>query len=199
MDRRDGRDRQKTSVWDHIHRQRQSDVVVALKAIAVVPEVILRVLAAECQLGRLTTLDYVIPDDHLIQHIGFGLVVSGHVKEQHLGVPVERLGQVGIQVERYEAQIIALPTRRVVGHILDHLFGGGQLHVHQLIVLFECGGESAYQRQSGQHRKGEREDGVRARQQCVHREELFRSVAVGVCRSLTRDCTDVCFRDCSHK
>lgn len=199
MNRGNSGNGKKTGVGNHIHGEGQSDVVVALQAVAVVPEVVFRVLVAEVEFGWLTPLDDVVPQHHLIQDIGFGLVVRGQIEEELFGVPVERPAQVGIQVERYEAEVIALAASRVVGHVLHQLLGGGQLHVDQLVVLLECGGQRAHQRQSGQHRQREREDGVRPRQQCVHR-DTKQALQTGFSgsRCLTRECTDVCLEILVH-
>jgi len=40
-----------------------------------------------------------IPENHLIQDIVFGLVMSGHIKEQLFSVPIEDWREVGVQIE----------------------------------------------------------------------------------------------------
>ena len=90
----------------------------SLEAVAVVPEVVLGVDALDVDLGVLPAQDDLVPEHYLVQRVLGRLVLGHQVEEQLLGVPVEDRGEVGLQVERQEAQVVLLARGAVVSHVL---------------------------------------------------------------------------------
>lgn len=113
-------EREESSIRDHIDGECESDVVVSLESIPIIPEVVFSVVILECDNRMITTLDDMIPQDNLIHHIALSAVMGTHVEEDLFRVPVKHSGEITIQVEGKESQIIPFSTSRIVSHILHH-------------------------------------------------------------------------------
>ena len=56
-------------------------------------------LSFQVELHFFAPFDYAIPDNHLVDVILRGLVLGQDIDKKLLIVPVEKLGQIGLQVE----------------------------------------------------------------------------------------------------
>ena len=51
-------------------------------------------------------VNYRVPDNHLVEHVGVRLVLGGDVHEELLHVPVEDGAEVGIDAEREDRLVV---------------------------------------------------------------------------------------------
>ncbi len=140
------------------------------EAVAVVPEVVLCVQGPVVEDGVLSPLDDLIPNHDLVDGVVLGLVLRRQVEEQLFDVPVKQRRQVGLEVERQEAQVVLLSAGAVVRYMLHDGFDGFDPGVSR-VVQEECGSE-AQKRQKCQHAHRVRGQGVGPRQHRVH-DEFF--------------------------
>jgi len=139
---------QETGVGDDVPREVERDVSVVLQPIAVVPEVVLGVHVLEVQHGVLAAQDDLVPEDHLVELVRGSLVLGGQVQEQLLHVPVEDAGEVRLQVEGHEAQVVLLPRGSVVRDILHQ--HPNRVDVGLRPVVQEYGGQETAEGEAGQ-------------------------------------------------
>ena len=137
MDERGCRDRKESCIWNDIHGESQSDIFVSFESIPVIPEVVLRMLVAQFDLSFISSFNDVIPKYYLVDRVVGGLIMSSHVQEDLLRVPVKDFGKIAFQIECQETKIILLSTCRVIGHILDNSLASRQFDVHDFTVVFE--------------------------------------------------------------
>ena len=83
----------------------------SLEPVAVVPEVVLGVHGPVVEDGVLPALDDLVPQHHLVDRVARRRVLGAQVQEQLLDVPVEQRGQVGLQVERQETEVVLLAAK----------------------------------------------------------------------------------------
>lgn len=109
---------------------------------------------------------YRLAASHLVQFICLRLVLGGKIQEKLLDVPVEKTGQVGLQIEGYKAKVVKFLTGAIIGHVLHQRLHSVDLNVGTIIE--ENGADEAAESQTGQHTKCVGENGISAGQNCVH-------------------------------
>lgn len=140
-------------VWNDVHGEGEGDVRIAAQAGTVIEKVVLVVLVSQFQPVVAVAQHDVVPEHNLIDGVLLGLVMSGQVEKQLLGVPVERSTKVGVQIELEEAELADLSIVAEIGHVLNVLIDRLNAHLHRLLVRLQQRGQKAadgHRRQNGQ-------------------------------------------------
>lgn len=152
---------QHPSVRDNVPVKGEGHILVPSETVSIIPEVIVGVHVLEIQVGILTSLDDLVPENnlglktvsiygttlrkkepewYLIQLVVCSLVFSYEEDKQLLGIPVEEGVQVGLQVEHEVAKILLLLLCAVVWNI----FPARNKEGYKRAVLMKSGRQLTY-------------------------------------------------------